>query len=1207
MANYSGTTGIDNITGLAGDDNIAGAPGYWTNGSFGWYFTATATDTANDTLDGAEGNDYLTGLGGDDTLVGGIGTDKLEGGDGADTMLGGDGDDSFLYWAGQDGEAGETADGGAGFDTILLQANVITANDTSYHVHDLRAVDFISIERVAFSRTAGEVWIDAAELGAGLAADLQVSGANRDTSREYVDIHLTTSTQVDLSAWTFDAGWRVSGGDDDRVRVWGDADAEVITGSATVDELHGGGGDDILEGGGHDDLIFGEDGDDTIRYTRGQDATAGELVNGGAGHDTLLLGDAASSSTAWDYQLAAVDFVSIEQISFAAQGSLTLRAAEIGNGLSSTMHVVGHDATGHMEEITLEMSHAIASTTSIDLSGWTFANWGGQGETITINGTSGDDLIIGSSVKDVIWAGAGNDLVEGGGGANSIHAGDGDDVMRFVDGQDAPLGSFMDGGAGQDTIYLFNFTSATDTQFDLSGVNFVSVERLDFGTAGSVLLAADEIGAGLSATLEVNGHDVSGALEMIVLYMQVNTTLDLSGWTFVDWGWQGDYVAVLGDDSSETIIGTPHTDVLDGGGGDDTLIGGDGYDYFQYYNGQDAGIGESVNGGNGLDSLLFLNAAGAPDTISDLRGVDFTSIERIIFSSGGTVRIDADEIFPGSLSSAMVVNGYDQAGHVETVEIHMNRSTGLDLSPWAFTAWGNQGEVVRVFGDGDAELISGSKMRDELNGGGGDDVLNGNEGDDVLRGGDGDDTFLYSNGLDAGPGEVVDGGAGFDTLAIGSGHVGVVLEYFLRDVDFVSIEAISFSAQGTLHLSAEDIGGGLAPSLQVRGHDTAGHTETIVIDMQTTLSQTLALDLSGWTFLDWGGQNETIRVNGGSAGENITGSVMRDEIWGNDGNDTVAAGAGDDHLNGGNGADSLRGGEGNDTISGGNDDDTLHGNDGNDAINGGNGADTLHGNAGDDTLRGGNHDDLIYGGRGADTLIGNDGNDVILGSIGDDTVRGDKGNDTLYGNTGNDSVRGGAGDDMLYGDRGDDIIFGDLGDDIIRGGVDDDTIDGGKGGDTIYGNDGNDTISGGGGNDTIDGGKGNDTVNGNSGADTLYGGGGADVVNGGGGNDLLHGNIGNDILAGGGGYDLLWGGGGADTFVHGKGDLADRVKDFTDDVDIIDLTDWGFASVADALGHATEINGHVKFDFSSLPGAAANDILWVENITIAALQDDILV
>ncbi len=60
-------------------------------------------------------------------------------------------------------------------------------------------------------------------------------------------------------------------------------------------------------------------------------------------------------------------------------------------------------------------------------------------------------------------------------------------------------------------------------------------------------------------------------------------------------------------------------------------------------------------------------------------------------------------------------------------------------------------------------------------------------------------------------------------------------------------------------------------------------------------------------------------------------------------------------------------------------------------------------------------------------------------------------------------------------------------------------------------------------------------------------------------------------------------------------------------MDIIDLSSWGFSSVTEALSYATEINGHVKFDFSSLPGTRQNDFLWVENITKAALQDDILV
>ncbi|CAB3923074.1 hypothetical protein LMG1861_05571 [Achromobacter piechaudii] len=76
---------------------------------------------------------------------------------------------------------------------------------------------------------------------------------------------------------------------------------------------------------------------------------------------------------------------------------------------------------------------------------------------------------------------------------------------------------------------------------------------------------------------------------------------------------------------------------------------------------------------------------------------------------------------------------------------------------------------------------------------------------------------------------------------------------------------------------------------------------------------------------------------------------------------------------------------------------------------------------------------------------------------------------------GNDTIHGGTGDDIIYGQGGDDALYGDDGNDILYGGA------------------GNDLLHGGAGNDTLDGGAGNDTLIGGKGDDTLYGGAGSDT------------------------------------------------------------------------------------------------------------------
>jgi hypothetical protein len=73
--------------------------------------------------------------------------------------------------------------------------------------------------------------------------------------------------------------------------------------------------------------------------------------------------------------------------------------------------------------------------------------FGGAGND-NIFGGDGDDLIFGGPGDDVIFGGAGNDRIYGGAGNDRIHGGDGDDILFGEDGDD-----WIDGGAGDDIIF----------------------------------------------------------------------------------------------------------------------------------------------------------------------------------------------------------------------------------------------------------------------------------------------------------------------------------------------------------------------------------------------------------------------------------------------------------------------------------------------------------------------------------------------------------------------------------------------------------------------------------------------------------------------------------------------------------------------------------------------------------------------------------
>lgn len=66
--------------------------------------------------------------------------------------------------------------------------------------------------------------------------------------------------------------------------------------------------------------------------------------------------------------------------------------------------------------------------------------------------------------------------------------------------------------------------------------------------------------------------------------------------------------------------------------------------------------------------------------------------------------------------------------------------------------------------------------------------------------------------------------------------------------------------------------------------------------------------------------------------------------------------------------------------------------------------------------------------------------------------------------------------------------------------------------------------------------------------------------------DTLNGGAGDDRLQDGAGSDVLTGGAGADVFVFARDGALDRITDFTDGQDVIDLGDWGRIYSAQSLG-----------------------------------------
>lgn len=242
--------------------------------------------------------------------------------------------------------------------------------------------------------------------------------------------------------------------------------------------------------------------------------------------------------------------------------------------------------------------------------------------------------------------------------------------------------------------------------------------------------------------------------------------------------------------------------------------------------------------------------------------------------------------------------------------------------------------------------------------------------------------------------------------------------------------------------------------------------------------------------------------------------------------------------------------------------------------------------------------DVGSGTETAPTIVleGTEEDERIHGRKEAETINGHGGDDNLRGRAGDDRLDGGSGNDRMRGDHGDDTVIGGDGDDAIRGDHGNDRVEGGAGDDNVRGNHGHDTVIGGDGDDILRGDQGRDLLQGGDGNDRLKGGSGRDVLEGGEGDDKLIGNRGHDTLDGGNGRDVYVGGLGDDVFVFHRDDSLDKIRDFGNGADLIDLSSYELGGFTELLEIASERNGDTYLRFG------AGDILRIDDVQLTDLD-----
>lgn len=254
-------------------------------------------------LDGGEGDDWLFGQDGHDVLRGGAGRDTLDGGPGDDTLAGG---------AGQD-----VLDGGPGRDALLGDED----NDLLDGGDDEDVLDGGPGNDDLDGGDADDV------LRGGAGDDALVGGDGNDV--------LTGADGADR-LFGRDGDDRLSGGPGDDLVEGGDG-RDSLNGDDGKDVLDGGEGDDVARGGAGDDTLKGESGNDALSGEAGNDTLLGsrgdDNLDGGEEHDTLLGGDGQDVLNGGPGEDLLLGGLGADTVRAGPEDDLiVLRAGDIGSG-----------------------------------------------------------------------------------------------------------------------------------------------------------------------------------------------------------------------------------------------------------------------------------------------------------------------------------------------------------------------------------------------------------------------------------------------------------------------------------------------------------------------------------------------------------------------------------------------------------------------------------------------------------------------------------------------------------------------------------------------------------------------------------------------------------------------------------------------------------------------------------------------------------
>ncbi|MEW6248926.1 MAG: calcium-binding protein [Nitrospirota bacterium] len=1114
-------------------------------------------------------DNVLIGNRGDNLLDGGEGADVLSGGAGIDWLVGGTGVDTYLFGTGSgkdtiiDAHAGEV-------DIIQLAANV-TPND-------LVVTSFTNSSNLLLriNGTSDELVLESYFLG---------------PEYQGKEVRFADGTVWDpatlLAKWD---GGRPAGG----TTYWGTSGNDTLVGGGGNDTLFGFGGNDQLFGGVGDDSLFELTGDNFLDGGPGND-----LLLGGSGRDTYFFGRGSGLDTT-DFHSSGTDVDTVQLASDISPNEVVVTRS--GSGL--VLHLAGTADRLFLNMSSFSPFDSQGEIVFADGTRWSVAALVNSLQSAPITGTNLGDVLYSAVPDDTLIGGLGDDIyhVQHSNVMIAEAAGEGRDTVVVEDSGDYSLPDHVENltlitplvGTGN---ALDNVLTGNEGNNQLDGADgndlliggFLRELEVGFQQGGSDVLIGglgDDILVPIGGTIEFSGgvrpvgddpmlpddiliggpgndtYVLYHADEVVVELADEGTDTVRTSVTYVLPSHVENLILVTagveaspngtGNELDNLLVGNTSANVLSGGAGDDTLVGGTPFGGSTNEAFTDAELDDQVEdvliGGTGDDTYLLFGTSwqnNLPDIVveSPDEGVD----------------------------TVMSRNSYALGANVENLTL---------LGDAPINGTGNALDNVLI-----GNLAS--------------NTLTGSGGNDILRGGAGDDTYVFNLGdrvdtiedtVAPGAGNRIQFGAGISqndltliqgqntlTIQVGTGGEAIQLTNFdpTGATGSLVVETLVFADNSEVSLASL-----LIPTITgTEGEDVLYGTNSAEI-------------------IDALGGNDYAEGRGGN--DQVLGGDGHDQLFGNSGDDELVGGAGNDRLYGEYAYD-IGDTPGHDVLDGGEGDDSLTGNGGHDVLLGGAGNDGLGGDDGDDLVEGGPGNDILTGGAGADTLRGGDGDDWLIVDGEDIEVDGGAGYDTV-------SVQGSIGAtldlatvEQVFGGAGDDLFTNSAPDRLVNlsveGGGGHDTVTGGAGHDQLFGRAGHDTLIGGAGNDTLGGeyaydvgdGAGNDVLDGGEGNDILSGGSGDDVLMGEAGDDALYGDYaggpgtGNDRLDGGDGNDTLYGNAGADRLLGGDGD--DTLVMDAEDVQVDGGTGYDRLVVQGGGGVTADLA-----TFEEVYGGAGNDV-----------------